>query len=114
MQFSRWDLQLVDLIDSQDVVERSPKALLTVRFVIIDQKIGEKLMEASECLRQEELRIENGEEVSSVLSEHEVSFGVKSIDVTARLLDPPLCKPLIGLFVTAEKKGLHVFLDSGF
>ena len=40
--------------------------------MIVDQKIGEKLAEASERLRQEEIRIESGEEVSLVLSEHEV------------------------------------------
>ncbi|VDN96923.1 unnamed protein product [Rodentolepis nana] len=57
-----------------DVVGLSPRALLTVRFLITDVKIGEKLMEASEKLRQEESRIEAGEEVSSVLSEHEAYF----------------------------------------
>nr|CDS27008.2 nesprin 1 [Hymenolepis microstoma] len=57
-----------------DVVGLSPRALLTVRFLINDVKIGEKLMEASEKLRQEESRIEAGEEVNSVLSEHEAYF----------------------------------------
>ncbi|KAM7539973.1 hypothetical protein Aperf_G00000041104 [Anoplocephala perfoliata] len=56
-----------------DVIEHLPRALLNIRFAIIDTKIGEKLMEASERLRQEESRIECGEEVSSILSEHEAS-----------------------------------------
>ncbi len=53
---------------------KSPRALLTVRFAIIDMKIGEKLIEATERLRQEELRIESGEEITEILSEHEVSL----------------------------------------
>ncbi|VDD77662.1 unnamed protein product [Mesocestoides corti] len=57
-----------------DVSQKSSRALLTVRFAIIDFKIGEKLLEATERLRQEELRIENGEEVSLILSEHEAYF----------------------------------------
>ncbi|KAH9285528.1 Nesprin-1 [Echinococcus granulosus] len=57
-----------------DATARLPRSLLAVRFVIIDMKIGEKLMEASEHLRQEELRIESGEEVSLILSEHEAYF----------------------------------------
>lgn len=50
----------------------SPRALLIIRFAIIDLKIGEKIMEATERLRKEELRIESGEAITEVLSEHEV------------------------------------------
>ncbi|VDM15794.1 unnamed protein product [Hydatigera taeniaeformis] len=57
-----------------DVIAQLPQALLAIRFVIIDMKIGEKLTDASERLKQEEMRIESGEEVSLILSEHEAYF----------------------------------------
>ncbi|KAL5965768.1 hypothetical protein TSMEX_006503, partial [Taenia solium] len=73
-----------------DATAQLPRALLAVRFVIIDTKIGEKLTEASERLRQEELRIESGEEVSLILSEHERGWGPLAMPPSGNAKAEPL------------------------
>uniref|UniRef100_A0A183SMI0 Nesprin-1 n=1 Tax=Schistocephalus solidus TaxID=70667 RepID=A0A183SMI0_SCHSO len=63
----------------RDTVERAlfrdtQETILALRFVVLDKRLEKKLKEASEKLRIESIRIENGDTVSEILNEHEEYF----------------------------------------
>ncbi|VDN11395.1 unnamed protein product [Dibothriocephalus latus] len=58
----------------ESLLRRAQTAVLALRFVVTDKRIEAKLKEASEKLRIEEVRIENGEVVTDILNDHEEYF----------------------------------------